>query len=95
MPYEGCAPFFADYFWRVEYVQFKLTFFCFGCNDDDVLIEMQTIPRRIWLDKSGKQLIQWPIANIEKLRYNPVKLNGKVIKEGSLLEVSGITAAQV
>ncbi|CAO2840201.1 unnamed protein product [Amaranthus hypochondriacus] len=55
---------------------------------------IHTIPRRIWLDKSGKQLIQWPIANIEKLRYNPVKLNGKVIKEGSLLEVSGITAAQ-
>ena len=67
----------------------------YGVIDDDVLIEMQTIPRRIWLDKSGKQLIQWPIANIEKLRYNPVKLDGKVIKEGSLLEVSGITAAQV
>ncbi|XP_021716461.1 fructan 6-exohydrolase-like [Chenopodium quinoa] len=55
---------------------------------------IHTIPRRIWLDKSVKQLIQWPISNIEKLRQNPVKLYGKLIKGGSLNEVTGITAAQ-
>nr|CAA57389.1 beta-fructofuranosidase [Oxybasis rubra] len=57
---------------------------------------IHTIPRTIWLDKSGNQLIQWPISNIEKLRQkSPVfKLYGKLIKGGSLNEVSGITAAQ-
>ncbi|KMT04891.1 hypothetical protein BVRB_7g170580 [Beta vulgaris subsp. vulgaris] len=55
---------------------------------------IHTIPRKIWLDKLGKQLIQWPIANIEKLRQNPVNIFRKVLKKGSQIEVSGITAAQ-
>ncbi|XP_021846042.2 fructan 6-exohydrolase [Spinacia oleracea] len=55
---------------------------------------IHTIPRRIWLHKSGKQLIQWPISNIENLRQKPVKMYGKLIKGGSLNEVTGITAAQ-
>ncbi|XP_010685382.3 beta-fructofuranosidase, cell wall isozyme isoform X2 [Beta vulgaris subsp. vulgaris] len=55
---------------------------------------IHTIPRKIWLDKLGKQLIQWPIANIEKLRQKPVNIYRKVLKGGSQIEVSGITAAQ-
>ncbi|KAF5931917.1 hypothetical protein HYC85_028088 [Camellia sinensis] len=31
---------------------------------------VQAIPRRIWLDKSRKQLVQWPISEIEMLRTN-------------------------
>lgn len=57
---------------------------------------MQAIPRALWLDKLGKQLIQWPIVEIEKLRINPpVKLHSKVLKRETLLEISGVTAAQV
>jgi len=56
---------------------------------------MQTIPRKIWLDASGKQLIQWPIPEIESLRSKPVSLPHQVIKGGSLVPISGITAAQV
>jgi len=55
----------------------------------------QAIPRTLWLDKSGKQLVQWPIVEIEKLRTNQVDLPNKLIKGGTVLEVSGITAAQV
>ncbi|XP_048129977.1 beta-fructofuranosidase, insoluble isoenzyme CWINV1-like [Rhodamnia argentea] len=55
---------------------------------------IQAIPRTIWLDKSGKQLVQWPILEIEKLRNNQVVLPNKLIKGGTLLEVSGLTAAQ-
>lgn len=55
---------------------------------------LQAIPRSIWLDKSGKQLIQWPISEIETLRVNQVNLPDKVLKGGSMLEISPITASQ-
>ncbi|XP_024639080.1 beta-fructofuranosidase, cell wall isozyme isoform X2 [Medicago truncatula] len=55
---------------------------------------IQAIPRTLWLDKSGKQLIQWPIVEIEKLRTNPINFNSKVLKGGTLLEIVGVTAAQ-
>ena len=56
---------------------------------------MQTIPRQVWLDKSGKQLIQWPIEEVEKLRKNQVSISGKKLPSKSVLEVAGITASQV
>ena len=49
----------------------------------------------IWLDNSGKQLVQWPIKEIETLRLKEVNLPKQVLKGGSVLEVSGVTAAQV
>ncbi|KAG7631147.1 Concanavalin A-like lectin/glucanase domain superfamily [Arabidopsis suecica] len=56
---------------------------------------IQTIPRKIWLDRSGKQLIQWPVREVERLRTKQVKnLRNKVLKSGSRLEVYGVTAAQ-
>ncbi|GMI86064.1 cell wall invertase 5 [Hibiscus trionum] len=42
---------------------------------------VHAIPRQIWLDKSGKQLIQW-------------RLPSKLLKRGSVVEVSGVTASQ-
>ncbi|XP_045792585.1 beta-fructofuranosidase, cell wall isozyme-like [Trifolium pratense] len=66
-------------------------------QEDDVQKEwsgIQGIPRTLWLDKSGNQLIQWPIVEIEKLRTNHVNLHSKVLKGGTLLEISGVTAAQ-
>ncbi|GAB4836897.1 Fructan 6-exohydrolase [Ancistrocladus abbreviatus] len=55
---------------------------------------IQAIPRTILLDKSGKQLVKWPIKEIEMLRGKPIDLSGKLIKHGSVLEVPSITAAQ-
>ncbi|MED6125471.1 Beta-fructofuranosidase, cell wall isozyme [Stylosanthes scabra] len=55
---------------------------------------IHTIPRAIWLHKSGKQLMQWPVQEIEKLRVNPVNWPTKLLKGGELLQVNGITAAQ-
>ncbi|CAL1360557.1 unnamed protein product [Linum trigynum] len=56
---------------------------------------IQLIPRKVWLDPSGKQLLQWPIEELEKLRSpNPRKLNSKVLRKGQYVEVGGITAAQ-
>lgn len=56
---------------------------------------LQAIPRAVWLDASGKQLIQWPVVEIQKLRNNKVKLTNEVLKKGSIVEVKGVTAAQV
>ncbi|KAJ7963186.1 Beta-fructofuranosidase, insoluble isoenzyme like [Quillaja saponaria] len=55
---------------------------------------IQAIPRTIVLHKSGKQLVQWPIVEIEKLRTNQVNWPSKVLKGGSILHVSGVSAAQ-
>lgn len=56
---------------------------------------LQTIPRAIWLHKSGKQLVQWPVVEIEKLRVNPLNWPTKELKGGQLLQIKGVTAAQV
>ncbi|CAN0878040.1 Beta-fructofuranosidase, insoluble isoenzyme CWINV1 [Linum grandiflorum] len=55
---------------------------------------VHTIPRRIWMEESGKQLIQWPVEEVEKLRMRQVNLPCQELKLGSVLEISGITAAQ-
>ncbi|ESR39789.1 Beta-fructofuranosidase insoluble isoenzyme CWINV1 [Citrus sinensis] len=55
---------------------------------------IQAIPRKLWLDKSGKHLVQWPVVEIEKLRVNQVQVPSKLLKGGSVIEVTGVTAAQ-
>ncbi|KAK4795426.1 hypothetical protein SAY86_013420 [Trapa natans] len=56
---------------------------------------VEAIPRTIWLDSSGKQLIHWPIEEIETLRVNKVELQKVELKQGEHVEVKGITAAQI
>ncbi|TYI22430.1 hypothetical protein ES332_A06G103000v1 [Gossypium tomentosum] len=55
---------------------------------------LQSIPRTILLSKTGKQLIQWPLEEIEKQHTIKVSFENKELKGGSVLEVSGITASQ-
>lgn len=55
---------------------------------------VQAIPRNMWLHKSGKQLMQWPIMEIEKFRSHQVNISNKLLSKGSIFEVSGVTAAQ-
>ncbi|KAE8689091.1 Beta-fructofuranosidase, insoluble isoenzyme CWINV3 [Hibiscus syriacus] len=56
---------------------------------------LQSIPRSILLGKTGKQLIQWPVEEIEKQHAENVSFKNKELKGGSVLEVSGITAFQI
>ena len=55
---------------------------------------IQAIPRTVWLDSSGKQVIQWPIEEVEALRHQPVTLRDTVIKPGEHVEVTGTQTAQ-
>ncbi|XAR64711.1 Beta-fructofuranosidase [Bertholletia excelsa] len=55
---------------------------------------IQTIPRRLWLDRSGKQLVQWPIEELETLRGHKAELSNKQLSLGKVVEIKGVTAAQ-
>lgn len=56
---------------------------------------LQTVPRQIWLHRTGKQLVQWPIEEINSLRNNEVNIYDKELESGSIFEVSGISPSQV
>ncbi|KAK8608351.1 hypothetical protein V6N13_023777 [Hibiscus sabdariffa] len=56
---------------------------------------VHAIPRKVWLAENGKQLVQWPIAELQKLRTNHISLADILLEGGSVTEVSGVTAAQV
>uniref|UniRef100_A0A1J3CC22 Beta-fructofuranosidase, insoluble isoenzyme CWINV6 n=1 Tax=Noccaea caerulescens TaxID=107243 RepID=A0A1J3CC22_NOCCA len=53
-----------------------------------------SFPREMWLDTSGKRLIQWPIEEINNLRTRQVNLDSRQLPGGSILEIAGITASQ-
>ncbi|KAF7818805.1 beta-fructofuranosidase, insoluble isoenzyme 1-like [Senna tora] len=55
---------------------------------------IQAIPRSVWLDSNGRQLVQWPVEELNALRGEEVKLSNQVLEKGQLHEVKGITAAQ-
>ena len=62
----------------------------------DILLELlQAIPRIVWLDSSGKQVLQWSVEELETLRGNKVHINNQQVKKGEHVEIKGITAAQV
>lgn len=52
------------------------------------------IPRTVLLDSNKKQLVFWPVEEIESLRGNYVRMNNHHIKMGQRIEVKGITPAQ-
>ncbi|KAK4377589.1 hypothetical protein RND71_003885 [Anisodus tanguticus] len=55
---------------------------------------IQAIPRKLWLDPSGKQLIQWPVEELETMRKQKVELRNHKLDKGETVEVKGITPAQ-
>ncbi|KAL6844134.1 hypothetical protein ACP4OV_025807 [Aristida adscensionis] len=56
---------------------------------------VQAFPRKMWLDKDGKQLRQWPIEEIETLRRRRVGLRpGTVMGAGAMNEIVGVAGAQ-
>ncbi|XP_058087786.1 beta-fructofuranosidase, insoluble isoenzyme 1-like [Magnolia sinica] len=55
---------------------------------------IQSIPRAVWLDRNGQQLMQWPVEEVESLRGKQVSFHEQLLKKGDLLEVDGITASQ-
>ncbi|XP_059646665.1 beta-fructofuranosidase, insoluble isoenzyme 1 [Cornus florida] len=55
---------------------------------------IQTIPRKVWLDTNGRQLVQWPVEELNTLRAQKVQMSNQKLNKGEHVEVKGITAAQ-
>uniref|UniRef100_A0A0E0K0N5 beta-fructofuranosidase n=1 Tax=Oryza punctata TaxID=4537 RepID=A0A0E0K0N5_ORYPU len=55
---------------------------------------IHAIPRKLWLDPSGKQLLQWPIEELETLRGKSVSVREKVVKPGEHFQVTGLGTYQ-
>ena len=47
------------------------------------------------LDSDGKQLLQWPVEEIESLRINEINHQGLELKKGDLFEIKEIDTLQV
>lgn len=59
-----------------------------------MLIFLQTIPRAVTFDnKTGTNVLQWPVEEIESLRLKDYKFEDIVLKPGSVvpLNISGAT----
>lgn len=56
---------------------------------------LHSFPRSLWLDQNQKQLVQWPIEEIELLHENEVSFQDEKLESGSIEEVLGVTASQV
>ncbi|XP_031479349.2 beta-fructofuranosidase, insoluble isoenzyme CWINV1-like [Nymphaea colorata] len=48
---------------------------------------IHSIPRKIWLDPSGRQLVQWPVEELEALRGKRYEIKNKQINSGSTVEI--------
>ncbi|XP_024963941.1 beta-fructofuranosidase, insoluble isoenzyme CWINV1-like [Cynara cardunculus var. scolymus] len=55
---------------------------------------LQSFPRSVWLSDTRKQLVQWPVDEIEKLRTKQVNITNRELKGRTLLEIPSITASQ-
>ncbi|XWS66649.1 hypothetical protein CRYUN_Cryun05aG0218700 [Craigia yunnanensis] len=55
---------------------------------------IQLIPRTVLLDPSGKQLVQWPIEEVETLRREKVQIRNKQLKPEKHIEIKGISGSQ-
>ncbi|XP_039780481.1 beta-fructofuranosidase, insoluble isoenzyme 3-like [Panicum virgatum] len=54
---------------------------------------VQAVPRKVWLSSDGKQLVQWPVAEIESLRGGHVNVTGRIVGAGQHFEVAGLASA--
>ncbi|KQJ82525.1 hypothetical protein BRADI_5g09430v3 [Brachypodium distachyon] len=55
---------------------------------------IQAIPRKIFLSRSGRQLIQWPVEEVKSLRAKHVNVSNKAVKSGDYFEVTGFKSVQ-
>ncbi|XBI24175.1 hypothetical protein VPH35_049301 [Triticum aestivum] len=56
---------------------------------------IQAIPRKIFLSRSGRQLIQWPLEEVKSLRSKHVNVTNKAVKGGKYFEVTGFKSVQL
>ncbi|CAO1943685.1 unnamed protein product [Urochloa humidicola] len=55
---------------------------------------LQSFPRALWLDDGGRQLVQWPVEEIETLRRRRAAMVGAEVEAGGMREVEGVESSQ-
>ncbi|XP_073099770.1 beta-fructofuranosidase, insoluble isoenzyme 1 [Elaeis guineensis] len=55
---------------------------------------IQTIPRVLWLDSNQRQVVEWPIEELESLRTKQAYIHDKLVKSANYFEVEGIQTSQ-
>ncbi|XP_038989236.1 beta-fructofuranosidase, insoluble isoenzyme 3-like [Phoenix dactylifera] len=55
---------------------------------------IQAIPRVLWLDSNQRQVVQWPIEELESLRTKQAYIHDKLVKSRHYFEVKGIQTSQ-
>lgn len=64
-------------------------------NDPLLFFLLQAIPRTVWLDPNRRQLLQWPVEELNELRGKKVEMSHQKLYKGQHVQIEGITAAQV
>ncbi|XP_042437715.1 beta-fructofuranosidase, insoluble isoenzyme 3-like [Zingiber officinale] len=52
------------------------------------------IPRELWLDENGRQLLQWPVEEFDRLRSQHVSLANQAVNPGGFFRVNNIDSVQ-
>lgn len=81
----------------ITYSTFLVYKFCvLGNNDIGYALIEQGIPRTVMLDKkTGSNLLQWPVAEVESLRLKSDKFENLKAKPGTVVPLDIATATQV
>ena len=58
------------------------------------IVGIQTVPRVVSLDSNGRQLVQWPVKELESLRRKQRRLRDIELKTGGLVEVKGLKVSE-
>ncbi|KAL6843526.1 hypothetical protein ACP4OV_026588 [Aristida adscensionis] len=53
---------------------------------------VHAVPRTVSLAPDGRQLVQWPVAEIESLRGGHVNVTGRLVRGGEHFEVAGLAS---
>jgi len=57
-------------------------------------VVIQSFPRVVSLDTNGRQLVQWPVKELESLRRKQRQLHDIVLKTGGIVEVEGLRVSE-
>lgn len=57
---------------------------------------LQTIPRTVLFDnKTGRNILQWPVEEVESLRLNSTVFDDVIVSPGSIMQLDIGPATQV
>ncbi|KAI5004257.1 hypothetical protein ZWY2020_031500 [Hordeum vulgare] len=68
----------------------RYDYYTVGTYDHD----KKAMPRKVFLSRSGRQLIQWPVEEVKSLRSKHVNISKKAVRSGEYFVVTGFKSVQ-